>query len=43
MSLHDDLALQLHFCEMGFARVSLMSPAPGRPCEDVGVRDAPLG
>jgi hypothetical protein len=28
--------------EMGFARVGLMSPAPGRPCEDVGVRDAPL-
>ena len=38
------LALQLQlFPEMGFARVGLMSPAPGRPCEDVGVRDAPLG
>jgi hypothetical protein len=38
-----DLALQLQFAfEMGFARVGLMSPAPGRPCEDVGVRDAPL-
>ena len=37
------LALQLQFSfEMGFARVGLMSPAPGRPCEDVGVRDAPL-
>jgi DNA helicase-2/ATP-dependent DNA helicase PcrA len=38
------LALQLQFfAEMGFARVGLMSPTPGRPCEDVGVGDAPLG
>ena len=37
------LALQLHFSfEMGFARAGLMSPAPSRPCEDTGVRDAPL-
>ena len=39
-----DLALQLQFFrEMGFARVGLMSPAPGRPCEDAGVGDTPLG
>ncbi|MCW2232850.1 hypothetical protein ABIF21_003532 [Bradyrhizobium elkanii] len=39
-----ELALQLQFfAEMGFARVGLMSPTPGRPCEDVGVGDAPLG
>ena len=38
------LELQLQFfAEMGFARVGLMSPTPGRPCEDVGVGDAPLG
>jgi hypothetical protein len=29
--------------EMGFARVGLMGPAPGRPCEDISVRDASLG
>jgi len=27
---------------VGFARAGLMSPAPSRPCEDTGVRDAPL-
>ena len=36
------LALQLPFFEVCFARAGLMSPTPGRPCEDVGVRDAPL-
>jgi malonate transporter len=42
--LRPSLALQLQFfAEMGFARVGLMSPTPGRPCEDVGVGDAPLG
>ncbi|WP_420969438.1 hypothetical protein [Bradyrhizobium sp. B120] len=42
--INDILALQLQFfAEMGFARVGLMSPTPGRPCEDVGVGDAPLG
>ena len=39
-----DLSLQLQLSfEMGFARVGLMSPAPGRPCEDAGVGDTPLG
>ena len=28
---------------MSFARIGLMGPAPRRPCEDMGVRDAPLG
>ena len=38
------LALQLQFSpEMSIARVGLMGPAPGRPCEDVCMRDAPLG
>jgi hypothetical protein len=38
------LALQLQFSpEMSIARVGLMGPAPGRPCEDMGVRDPPLG
>ena len=40
----DLLALHLHFSrEMSLARVGLMGPAPGRPCEDMGVRDPPLG
>ena len=43
IDLTGSLALQLQFFEVGFARVGLMSPAPGRPCEDVGARDAPLG
>ena len=38
------LALQLQFSpEMSFARIGLMGSAPRRPCEDIGVRDAPLG
>ena len=38
------LALQLQFLpEMSFARIGLMGSAPRRPCEDIGVRDAPLG
>ena len=38
------LALQLQFSpEMSFARIGLMGSAPRRPCEDTGVRDAPLG
>ncbi|WP_225173090.1 hypothetical protein, partial [Bradyrhizobium sp. BRP19] len=42
--LPTNLALQLQFFpEMGFARVGLMGPTPRRPCEDMGVRDAPLG
>ena len=37
------LALQLQFLpEMSFARIGLMGSAPRRPCEDIGVRDAPL-
>src|SRR6516164_271223 len=38
------LALQLQCLpEMSFARIGLMGSAPRRPCEDIGVRDAPLG
>ena len=38
------LTLQLQFSpEMSFARIGLMGSAPRRPCEDIGVRDAPLG
>src|SRR5215467_3766301 len=38
------LTLQLQFLpEMSFARIGLMGSAPRRPCEDIGVRDAPLG
>ena len=40
----DGLTLQLQFLpEMSFARIGLMGSAPRRPCEDIGVRDAPLG
>ena len=28
---------------MSLARIGLMGPAPRRPCEDMGVRDAPIG
>jgi hypothetical protein len=27
---------------MSFARIGLMGPVPRRPCEDMGVWDAPL-
>jgi len=38
------LALQLQFSpEMSFARIGLMGSAPRRPCEDIGLWDAPLG
>jgi len=42
--LYLGLTLQLQFSpEMSFARIGLMGSAPRRPCEDIGVRDAPLG
>ena len=43
-SFRSTLTLQLQFSpEMSFARIGLMGSAPRRPCEDIGVRDAPLG